>query len=104
MLKYLSVTPLENFGGAENSTENSGPHAKNYFCSIYEMSQRHPVWLAENHVKPCNSVYTYATYVQCVRGEGVCGYGLQTDKHLPQSFLSTAQSLLKLVVKWEVII
>jgi hypothetical protein len=23
---------------------------------MYEMSQRHPVWVAENHVKPCNSV------------------------------------------------
>jgi hypothetical protein len=22
---------------------------------MYEMSQRHPVWVAENHVKPCNS-------------------------------------------------
>ncbi len=26
-----SVTPPENSGGAENSTENSGPHAKNFF-------------------------------------------------------------------------
>ncbi len=23
---------------------------------MYEMSQQHPVWVAENHVKPCNSV------------------------------------------------
>ncbi len=23
---------------------------------MYEMSQRHPVWVTENHVKPCNSV------------------------------------------------
>ncbi len=22
---------------------------------MYEMSQRHPVWVAENHVNPCNS-------------------------------------------------
>jgi hypothetical protein len=22
---------------------------------MYEMNQRHPVWVAENHVKPCNS-------------------------------------------------
>jgi hypothetical protein len=57
VLKYFSVTPPENSGGAENSTENSGPHAKIFFCSMYEMSQRHPVWVAENHVKPCNSVY-----------------------------------------------
>ncbi len=35
---------------------NSGPHGKNFFCSMYEMSQRHPVWVTENHVKPCNSV------------------------------------------------
>jgi hypothetical protein len=56
VLKYFSITPPENSGGAENSTEKSGPHAKNFFCSMYEMSQRHPVWVAENHVKPCNSV------------------------------------------------
>ncbi len=23
---------------------------------MYEMSQRHPVWVMENHVNPCNSV------------------------------------------------
>jgi hypothetical protein len=23
---------------------------------MYELSQRHPVWVAENHVNPCNSV------------------------------------------------
>jgi hypothetical protein len=23
---------------------------------MYEMSQWHPVWVAENHVNPCNSV------------------------------------------------
>jgi hypothetical protein len=56
VLKYFSITPPENSGGAENSTENSGPHAKNFFCSMYEMSQRHPVWVAENHVTACNSV------------------------------------------------
>ncbi len=54
MLKYF--TPPENSGDTENSTESSGPHAKNFFCSLYEMSQRHPVWVAENRVKPCNSV------------------------------------------------
>jgi hypothetical protein len=59
VLKYFFVTPPENSGSAENSTENSGPHAKNFFCSMYEMSQRHPVWVAENHVKPCNSVLAY---------------------------------------------
>ncbi len=51
----LFHTPPENSGGAEKSTENSGSHAKNFFCSMYEMSQRHPVWVAENHVSPCNS-------------------------------------------------
>jgi len=56
VVKNFSITPPENFGGAEKSTENSGSHAKNFFCSMYEMSQRHPVWVAENHVNPCNSV------------------------------------------------
>ncbi len=56
MLKHFSITPPENSGGAEKSPENSGSHAKNFFCSMYEMSQRHPVWVAENHVNPCNSV------------------------------------------------
>jgi hypothetical protein len=57
VFKYFSVTPPENSGGAENSTEYSGPHAQNFFCSMYEISQQHPVWVAENHVKPCNSVF-----------------------------------------------
>ncbi len=57
MLKYFSVTPPENSVGAENSTENSGPHAKNFFCSVYESSLRHPVWVPEINVNPCNSVY-----------------------------------------------
>jgi hypothetical protein len=56
VLKYFSVTRPENSGGAENSTENSGQHAKNFFCSMYESSLRHPVWVPEINVKPCNSV------------------------------------------------
>ncbi len=56
VLKNFSVTRPENSGGAENSTENSGPHAKNFFCSMYESSLRHPVWVPEINVKPCNSV------------------------------------------------
>jgi hypothetical protein len=56
-VQLLSLAPPENSGGAENSTEKSGPDAKHFFGSMYEMSQRHPVWVAENHVKPCNSVY-----------------------------------------------
>jgi hypothetical protein len=30
---------------------------------MYEMSQRHPVWVAENHVNPCNSVAAGPTTV-----------------------------------------
>ncbi len=56
VLIHFSTTPPENSGGADKSAENLGSHAKNFFCSMYEMSQRHPVWAAENHVKPCNSV------------------------------------------------
>jgi hypothetical protein len=56
VLKHFSITPPENSGGAEKLTEISGSHAKNFFCSMYEMSQRHPVWVTENHVNPCNSV------------------------------------------------
>ncbi len=42
MLKHFSITPPENSCGAE----------------MYEMSQRHPVLVAENHINPCNSVQT----------------------------------------------
>jgi hypothetical protein len=31
------------------------PTCQKLFCSMYEMSQRHPVWVAENHVTACNS-------------------------------------------------
>jgi hypothetical protein len=55
VFKHFSITPPENSGGSEKSTEILGSHAKNFFCSMYEMSQRHPVWVAENHVNPCNS-------------------------------------------------
>jgi hypothetical protein len=55
VLKYFSVTPPENSGGAENSTENSGPHARIFFGYMYELSQRHPVWVAEINVMACNS-------------------------------------------------
>jgi hypothetical protein len=56
VLKYFSVKPPENSGGAENSTEISGPYGKKNFCSVYELSQRHPVWVAEINVTACNSV------------------------------------------------
>jgi hypothetical protein len=56
VLKYFSVKPPENSGGAENSTDNSGPNGKNVFCSMYELSQWHPVWVADINVMACNSV------------------------------------------------
>ncbi len=31
---------------------------------MYEMSQRHPVSVAENHVNPCNSVGLYRKYIE----------------------------------------
>jgi hypothetical protein len=46
------------FRWRRKSTEISGSHAENFFCSMYEMSQRHPVWVTENHVNPFNSVVT----------------------------------------------
>jgi hypothetical protein len=27
---------------------------------MYEMSQRHPVWVSENHINPCKSVDRYS--------------------------------------------
>ena len=69
MLKHFSITPPKNFGGAEKSTENSGSHAKNFFCSMYEMSQRHPVWVTENHVNPCNSVEFQKSWCKNVSGK-----------------------------------
>jgi hypothetical protein len=54
--KFFSKTPPENSGGAENSTETSGTNGINFFCYMYESSLRHPVWVPEINVKPCNSV------------------------------------------------
>jgi hypothetical protein len=34
----------------------SGPHAKFFCCYMYELSQWHPVWVAEIYVMACNSV------------------------------------------------
>jgi hypothetical protein len=48
--QILFRTPPENSGGAENSTENSGPDARIFFCYMYELSQRHPLWVAEINV------------------------------------------------------
>ncbi len=31
------------------------PTCQKLFCSMYEMSQQHPVWVAENYVTACNS-------------------------------------------------
>jgi hypothetical protein len=60
VLKYFSVTPPENSGGAENSTKNSDPHAIIFFFYMYEISQRHPVWVAEINVTACNSAAIHA--------------------------------------------
>ncbi len=34
---------------------------------MYEMSQRHPVWVAENRVKPCNSAWTRRWYTEFLK-------------------------------------
>jgi hypothetical protein len=34
---------------------------------MYEMSQRQPVWVAENHVKPCNSVGINKVITKCLK-------------------------------------
>jgi hypothetical protein len=47
VLKYFSVTPPENSVVAENSTENSGAHARIFLGYMYKLSQRHPVWVAD---------------------------------------------------------
>jgi hypothetical protein len=39
------------FRGAENSTENHAHMPKTFFCSMYESSLRHPVWVPEIKVK-----------------------------------------------------
>jgi hypothetical protein len=31
------------------------PTCQNFFCYMYELSQRHPVWVAEINVTACNS-------------------------------------------------
>ena len=58
--QILSITPPENSGGAENSTETSGTNGINFFCYMYESSLQHPhpVWVPEINVNPCNSVCT----------------------------------------------
>jgi hypothetical protein len=67
VLKYFSDTLPENFGGAENSTENSGPHAGIFSCYMYELSQQHPVWVAEINVTACNSVVSLGKALTCKR-------------------------------------
>jgi hypothetical protein len=64
MLKHFSITPPENSGGADKSTENSG--------SMYEMSQRHPDWVTENHVNPCNSAAGLFTLQYTTAGLQCC--------------------------------
>ncbi len=45
VLKSFCKTLPENSGGAENSAEISGTNGINFFCSMYESSLRHPVWV-----------------------------------------------------------
>ncbi len=45
------------------------------------MSQRHPVWVAENHVNPCNSVHRTAELIPSNRFLGsyiISKFGLRT--------------------------
>ncbi len=37
----LSVTPLENSAGAENSAENWGTNGQKHFCSTYDLNLHH---------------------------------------------------------------
>jgi hypothetical protein len=59
VLKLFSKTPPENSGGPENSAETAGTSGINFFCYMYESSLRHPVWVPEINVKPCNSAWAY---------------------------------------------
>ncbi len=81
MLKNFSIAPLENSGGAEKLTEYSGSHVKNFFCSMYEMSQRHPLWVTENRVNPCNSVAVVDgvawQWMKCSRVVDVSWWGMK---------------------------
>jgi hypothetical protein len=72
VFKNFSISPPKNSGGAEKSTEISGSHAKNFFCSMYEMSQRHPVWVAENHVSPCNNVENLIIFFISAHPQDLC--------------------------------
>ncbi len=54
------------FGGAENSMETSGTNGINFFCYMYESSLRHPVWVLEINVKPCNSVVIISDDIKTV--------------------------------------
>jgi hypothetical protein len=57
---YASRDPKspEDFSGRENS----GTNRKNFFCYMYELSLRHPVWAAEINVTACNSVLYRAVW------------------------------------------
>ncbi len=43
-------------GQPQSADAISRPTRHKFFCSMYELSQRHPVWVAEIHVTACNSV------------------------------------------------
>jgi hypothetical protein len=59
---------------------------------MYEMSQRHPVWVAENHVNPCNSV-EFSVHL-CGAEPSGASLGLEEDDiadlNLRISYLSAA--------------
>jgi hypothetical protein len=49
------------------------PTCHNFFCYMYELSQRHPVWVAEINVMACNSV-----------GMALIGYRHEEDRAADQ--------------------
>jgi hypothetical protein len=80
VLKHFSITPPENSGGPEKSTENSGSHAKNFFCSMYEMSPRHPVWVAEILVKVYLCTHRFFPRILRIRKDSLGLYGKEFDE------------------------
>ncbi len=44
------------FGQQRSDDATSRPIWQHFFCYMYELSQRHPVWVAEINVTACNSV------------------------------------------------
>ncbi len=48
------------------------------------MSQRHPVWVAENHVNPCNSVHINLLHIitQEALKDAICTYATKTEEYI----------------------